>query len=303
MTVDKTITQAPFQGGTTVATPILRQTYNSSTNFTVPATVNAIWVHLVGGGAGGGGKMNTGFNASGTGGAGGNGTFGYTPVTPGSTVGIVIGAGGTFGTPSAGLNTSQANDGGETYVNTSGTCFGAGGGVGQAFPQTGNGNYGDSFTGRIIGITRQQIVFGAKNASARQFVVAGLAEGMAFGGLPQKNSYNAGPTPNGSNASYGGAAGGSGTPNSGSPAVGGTGGNQTTYGFTGGAGVTGAILNAGGGGGGAGMTGNGTAGSGATGGQGGAGGGGGGGGGAFQANNNTNARGGNGGAGAVRIYY
>jgi hypothetical protein len=307
MTVDKTITQLPFQGGTTVVQPTLQQTFNSSTNWTVPNTVNAIWIHLVGGGAGGGGKMNTGYNASGTGGSGGNGTFGYTPVVPGSTVGIIIGAGGTGGVPSAGLVNSQSNDGGETFVNTSGTSFGAGGGVGQAYPNTTNANYADGFSGRYIGITRQQIVFGAKNASARQFVTAGLAEGVAFGGLANRNNYNSGNAPgslpNGNNSSYGGAAGGSGTPNGGNTPQGGNGGNQITYGFTGGAGAAFANINSGGGGGGAGITGNGNAGSGAIGGNGGAGGGGGGGGGAGQANNNTNARGGNGGAGAVRIYY
>jgi hypothetical protein len=304
MTTNKTITQSPFIGASTIPAPTLQQTFNSSTNWTVPNTVSGIWIHLVGGGAGGAGKNNTVTN-SGVGGAGGVGHLAYTPVIPGSTVGITIGAGGSGGSSGVSANARYGNDGGETYVNTSGASYGAGPGRVTGPPDTSNGTSGASFSGPFIGLTRQQIVFGSASQSPRRFVLIGDTtgqEGGDFGGTGSANFNYSSHTRLqgvGGSSTYGGGGGGHGCALNGANLGGGAGGAQNLTLYTGGAGNNAGV--SGGGGGGAGIAGNGTAASGNNGGAGGAGGGGGGGAGSTVANNNAN--GGAGGAGCVKIYY
>lgn len=285
------------------ATPTLRQTFNNTQNWTVPNDVNGIWVQLAGGGAGGGGKVN-GNNAPGQGGQGGNGFFGYTQVTPGSTVGIIIGAGGNGGNANNTIvSITFGNAGGDTFVNTSHTCWTAPGGLKSGNMNTSNGVAQGTYGGRAAEVTRQSIQFRPTNASPRTFPLFLAGEGSSWGGYRTSYNYATGSLTNisGNASVHGGGAGGTGvfsnataTPN------GGNGGASIASGYNGGAGVaTGA--NNGGGGGGAGIAGNGSAGSGSNGGAGGAGGGGGGGQGAQQTQNVGS--GGAGGAGAVKIFY
>ncbi len=311
MTIDKTIKKpSPFIKGTPSPVPILRQTFNSSTNWTVPSGVYGFWIHMAGGGAGGGGKNNT-AQCSGSGGGGGAGHLVYTAVTPGSTVGITIGAGGNGGTPGTSSNARYGNDGGDTYVNTVGTSYGAGGGKVQGAPDQGNGAFGVSLSGRYIGLTRQQIVFGSVNSSPRQNIIingANALEGGGYGGYSRQANFNqnspVGPAAfTGDGSTYGGAGGGNGASNGASSVSSGAGGPSNIAGYNGGNGTAPVTTNSGGGGGGAGIAGNGSNGSGPTGGAGGAGGGGGGGGGCIGSVNNTSAAGGAGGAGCVKIYY
>jgi len=308
MTIDKTITQSPFIGGTSVTIPTVQQTFNSSTNYTVPNNVSGIWIHLVGGGAGGSGKNNS-YNISGSGGAGGVGHLVYTPVTPGSTVGITIGAGGNGGTPGVEASARYGNDGGATFVNTSGASYGAGGGLRNSSPDSGNRTFAPGWSGPFYGLLRQQIVFGSANQSPRRYLIINgqTAQEGGLQGTSAKvvnaDANTVGPAQYaGPNTKYGGAAGGNGASNGASSQFAGNGGGQELASYTGGTGAAWATTNSGGGGGGAGIAGNGGNGSGATGGAGGAGGGGGGGGGAGGVNN-TNASGGAGGAGCVKIYY
>jgi hypothetical protein len=308
MTVDKSKLQnSPFGASPTNAVN-LRQTFNNTQNWTVPNTVSGIYVHLVGGGSGGGSRNTGGQTANGKGGTGGNGVFAYTPVVPGSTVGITIGAGGAGGTLRPNTDNLQEGEaGGLTYVNTSGASWVAGGGMKGATQNTTNTYNGFGYQGKIYGTSRQQIVFSDKANSGRINQLFSVKEGAGFGGGQDEWAYN-GSNANSQNSErigqdsrYGGGSGGGAVTNSNLGGNGATGGNQIATGRTGGAGAAWVTVNSGGGGGGAGIAGNGGAASGTNGGAGGAGGGGGGGGGA--ANANTGCTGGAGGAGAVLIYY
>ena len=79
--------------------------YTASGTYTVPADVIAIQVAAAGGGGGGGGYDSCGNNTAcaGNGGSGGAGALlqGTIAVTPGSTVTIVVGAGGSAGAPNS----------------------------------------------------------------------------------------------------------------------------------------------------------------------------------------------------------
>jgi hypothetical protein len=305
MTVDKSKLQnSPF--GSVVTNAVnLRQTFNNTQNWTVPNTVSGIWVHLAGGGQGGNSRNTGGQTANGSGGSGGNGVFAFTPVVPGSTVGITIGAGGSGGTIQA--NTSQpqiGTAGGITYVNTSGASWVAGGGLSNGTPNPTNTSNQDGYSGKLYGLSRQQIVFSDRENSGRKTELFSTREGVGFGGAQQGWEYNASNLSSsrlGVASTYGGGSGGAAVTNGAGGGNGQTGGNQIATGRTGGAGATYTNVNSGGGGGGAGIAGNGGAASGTNGGAGGAGGGGGGGGGANSAN--TGCTGGAGGAGAVLIYY
>lgn len=301
MSVDKSRNILPFDASIPIsAPPSLKQTFNNTQNWTVPSGVNGIWVHLVGGGGGGTARINSN-SLNGTGGAGGNATIGFTPVTPGETIGITIGAGGTGGVVQTNDTGNQlGNAGGDTFVNTSGTSWGAGGAMKAGNSNPTNGQTSGTRGGLKWGVTRQQIKFGSKNQSPRllqTFWMQGI-EGCWGGGTNGTINYN-GSSNNailGSSATYAGASGGFGSTNA--TNLPSTGGNSNMYGFNGGAGGNNI---GGGGGGGAGIAGNGGNASGNNGGTGGAGGGGGGGQGAT-ATVNTGG-GGAGGAGCVKIYY
>ena len=111
-----------------------QQIFTSSGNFTVPAGVNAIDVFLVGGGGGG--------NVNGYAGAGG----GYTKtlknlsVTPGSSLSVVVGAGGAGSTEKTGLG----GNGSASTIGIGGTTYTANGGYGGGVYTTANAGHGGS---------------------------------------------------------------------------------------------------------------------------------------------------------------
>lgn len=111
-----------------------QEIFTSSREFTVPAGVNAIDVFLVGGGGGG--------NVNGYAGAGG----GYTKtlknlaVTPGSSISVVVGAGGAGTTVSTGLG----GNGSASSITVGGTTHSANGGYGGGVYTTANAGYGGS---------------------------------------------------------------------------------------------------------------------------------------------------------------
>lgn len=307
MSIEKSKTDnSPFILNQTMPVPTLRQTFNNTQNWTVPSGVNFIWVHLAGGGQGGGSKA-TANNSNGQGGTGANGYFGFTTVTPGTTVGITIGAGGNGGTIGSGYssNVTPGNAGGDTYVNTvNGSCFVAYGAIKSANYNTTNGFFGSSWQGRVPSTTQERPMFVPANQSPRIYPLFLYREGASLGGNTYSSSYDTSSLTdiNGSGSIYGGGGGGaSAFNNTTATPSGGTGGSSIGSKYNGGAGATATTGNSGGGGGGAGIAGNGGAASGTNGGAGGAGGGGGGGGGGPSVN--TGATGGAGGAGAVLIYY
>jgi hypothetical protein len=80
------------------------QAFTSSGTFTVPDGVTAVKVTVIGGGGGSGGTNYNSYwgGSDSSGGGGGGASIRYiTGLTPGSTVSVTVGAGGTAGTPSA----------------------------------------------------------------------------------------------------------------------------------------------------------------------------------------------------------
>jgi len=125
MAVNKTVEiqgiNGPSQGALT--SPSLRATINSTSNWTVPAGVNAILFFLAGGGGGGSAK-SSGVVSGSSGGAAGGVLVRAISVTPGSTIGITCGAGGTGA--AAGTDTN-GGPGGASYLSAGNTLFGVNG--------------------------------------------------------------------------------------------------------------------------------------------------------------------------------
>lgn len=72
--------------------------YTSSTTFTIPTGRTVLKITVVGGGGGGGGNATYG----GSGGGGGGTSVGYYLVTPGNTLAVTVGSGGTGGSVTGG---------------------------------------------------------------------------------------------------------------------------------------------------------------------------------------------------------
>ena len=174
------------------------QSFTSSGTFSVPSGISTVDVLVVAGGGGGGGDA---------GGGGGAGGLIYRPgfsVTPGGTVSVTVGDGGT------GSQQSAVGDNGQDSVFGTLTAKGGGGGGGAA----GGGNSGGSGGGARSGQT-------SGGASANQPTQSGESGNYGFGN-PGGNSNN------GPGGGGGGGAGGAGAQN-GSPANGGDGGIGKAY--------------------------------------------------------------------------
>lgn len=118
MSVQKSI---PIQGSSLGAAgltsaPSLRATINTTSNWTVPTGVKAIMFVLAGGGGGGSARVGDG----GAGGSAGGVLIRTVPVTPGSTLGITIGAGGNGATSG---NNNNGNAGGSSSISVGNLLF------------------------------------------------------------------------------------------------------------------------------------------------------------------------------------
>lgn len=202
----------------------MRARYTSNGSFTVPAGVTQIWVSGCAGGGGGGGGAGANGSAATSAGGGGGGAgqsiirVPYT-VTPGQSISITIGAGGTVGAGGAnGANNGGAGGaGGNTVVGSLVTLTGGsggGGGIssgasggsgGTGFP---NGSYGDDGVAFCGGGAGASSPFGGGGGRARGAVtiaIAGFAaSGFGSGGGGGSGPYNA--------VSASGANGGAGAP-------------------------------------------------------------------------------------------
>lgn len=119
-----------FTGGTTIS-----QTFTSTTTFVVPANVSGIEITMIGGG--GGGKAST-TNSAVAGGGGASGEYCirfFIPVTPGETITITVGLGGTGGASSG----ANGSDGGTTSVSCLAGTFSVLGGAGATSTNGGIG--------------------------------------------------------------------------------------------------------------------------------------------------------------------
>lgn len=123
------------------------QTFTSNGTFIVPAGVTQISVTCFGGGGAGGGASATSRNGGG-GGGGASVTVTNYPVTPGSSLTIVVGQGGT------GVSANTGNPGGASSVSDGGTMFirasgGAGGQRGANSSSAGAGGTGGAIANNI----------------------------------------------------------------------------------------------------------------------------------------------------------
>jgi len=316
MTISKTNPQK-FVGGykaNTGGVPSLRQTFTNTTNWTVPAGVNAVYAIAIGGGAGGSWGSTTNLEQyGGYGGAGGGFGGAQLAVTAGGTVAIVIGQGGTGG---SGTTQPQGNAGGQSRA-TYGNAYVFANGANQSRP-------GTSTTDLTSGSSRGSggfVYTGIGKTYSPGFAITlnngdlgnrSLERAYIWSNADWTNQFGV----NLSGAGYAASAGAGGSPSTTPSGIAGGGGNGPTAGGAGG-GHSSSVLPRGGfsgaytgglsfrnvthsrvaGGGGAGYLADGGAATNTAGGAGGSGGGGGGGG------ASTSAVGGAGGAGAVLIYY
>lgn len=99
------------------------QVFTSSGTFTVPAGVTKVKVTVVGGGGAGGGVVNTGTRGGGGGGGGGASIKIVSGLTPGSTVSVTVGTGGT------GVSNGNGNAGGTSSFGAHCSATGGAGGA------------------------------------------------------------------------------------------------------------------------------------------------------------------------------
>jgi hypothetical protein len=137
------------------------QFFTGSGTFTIPTGITAVKVTIVGGGGGGGGA--TAANNGGGGGSGGAAIKFLTGLTPGNTITVTIGAGGTGNSAAAGnAGTASTISSGTQTITTVTANGGSGGnangtqssgGSGGAISTNGTANFGGNTGNDGIGIT------------------------------------------------------------------------------------------------------------------------------------------------------
>jgi len=169
------------------------QVFSSSGTFTLPAGITSVDVEVIGGGGGTGGTNAAGY-ASGAGGGGGYSRKRISGLTPGDTVTVTVGAGGTDGAAgSAGGNGgtssfgsySSASGGNGGAAQSSGLSQGGGAGIGSGGDiNLLGGEGGDSLSfGAAIGIGGGgSTILGAGTPSFVTNAITNSAPGCGFGG-------------------------------------------------------------------------------------------------------------------------
>lgn len=120
-----------FNDGTTQSTAASGtrgQAFTSSGTFPIPTGVTALKVSVVGGGGGGGGGTGCGISGY-SGGGGGTSVVYLTGLTPGNTISVTVGAGGTAGAIGGNGGTggnSSIQSGSQTITTVTGNGGGAG---------------------------------------------------------------------------------------------------------------------------------------------------------------------------------
>lgn len=217
-----------FSDSVTQATAYLGgrgQLFTSSGTFTVPSGITSIKVTVLGGGGGGGTASVNGTCGDG-GGAGGMAIKFITGLTPGSTVAVTVGAGGsssvTGGTSSfGGYCSATGGSGGAANRSPNITPSRTAGGTGTSGDINISGSYGDiSLDGTSVATSAYGTVVGVTNYFYAQD--GGNSPLGARGGLGQKSN------------GAGGAAGG--------PGAGGGGAYRNSTSSSGGTGGTGLVL-------------------------------------------------------------
>lgn len=165
--------------------------WTSNTTFVVPNGVShlEVWTQA-GGGAGGGRSSASTASVSGGGGGGGGNHVIITTVSPGQSISVVVGAGGTGVVAGTGGNGGDSQFGSYTVATggrgggiafgPAGTNFAAGGGNGGGASHIGTGGGGQNFTGQN---GQQGYHWGALNTSFSQ-IGAGGASMFGAGARP-----------------------------------------------------------------------------------------------------------------------
>lgn len=168
-------------------------------SFTVPSGVSSTAVLVVaGGGAGGAGAWGGG------GGAGGVLYGANYPLTPGATVNISVGAGGTSGTASTDATLNRSNNGQDSWINSSSTFVAKGGGAGASFAYYATASYANGSAGGSGGGGTEHSSGGSGGASTQTLPTYGTTIYGNAGGLTPAINYTSG--------GGGGGAGAAGTP-------------------------------------------------------------------------------------------
>jgi len=214
-------------GGGSGGTTPTNNTYGPGTQtVTVPANVFSMDVVALGGGAGGGGGQSEAYSQDGDagGGGGGGGGCGYSQnvsVTPGETLYVQVGSGGTFGS-----HRNAGTDGGDSFIrrgSSSGTIIvaGYGGSAGSDYRRGGSG-------GGYVGDNGGNGGSGAGGSASREVGGGGGGAGGPFGSGGSGGSSGS----NGSSGTTSGAGGGGGgTNDSNGEDGGGGGGGQSVTGI------------------------------------------------------------------------
>ena len=225
--VNATITPPLDPGGTFVVN------YTANDTFTVPANVTSLTVEAWGAG-GGGGKSTAANNNAGGGGGGGGYARSSLTVTPGSSITVNVGTGGT-----------ASNNGGDSWFGSSTTVRGAGG-LGGGADNVNGGSGGSSNIGNLATFnggnggnghasgTNDTRRGGGGGGSATNTAIGGngSAGGSGSGGGGGTGEANGGNGRQGSNNGFAGASPGGGGGGGGRLAIGGAGGNgrvRVTY--------------------------------------------------------------------------
>jgi hypothetical protein len=174
--------------------------FTSSTTFTVPAGIYTIKrIQCWGAGGGGGGSFGAGGAGSGAG-AGGYDEAVNVAVTPGSSITVAIGAGGTAG---AGTPTNGGNGGTSTFGGLCTAAGGLGGWSGNSALQTSGSGAGGAGSVGSLPLTGQ----GGGLAFTVGIPCGGIGGAAPFGGAPP--AINVGGNGSGGNFPGGGGNGGS----------------------------------------------------------------------------------------------
>lgn len=160
-------------GGVTVTPKV--QTFTSNGTFTIPAGIRAVKVTVIGAGGAGGGSSTTNWGSGG--GSGGTGIKYLSGLTPGNTIAVAVGVGGTGvanATGNAGTDSSISSG---TQTITTVTAKGGSGGLNAGGAQPG-GNGGAIGTNGDINVGGQQ----GGNSTANTFGGVGAPSSMGGGG-------------------------------------------------------------------------------------------------------------------------
>ena len=154
------------------------QAFTSSGTFTIPSSITAVKVTVVGGGGGSGSAISTGVctTASTAGGGGGGTAISYlTGLTPANTLSVTIGAGGTAGTSGSGGTGGSSLVASGTQTITTITAIGGGFSAGVTDFYSGSSGAGGSATNGTI-----NLVGGGGEASSVS--ASGTGGSSTFGG-------------------------------------------------------------------------------------------------------------------------